>query len=357
MQKKVALVATATIDFIFYSLTTLVSGYEEGEYHSYNIFILDAAHEVETKIKEIVQNKYDWISLIFPSDLISLDQEHFLKTFSYYNKGEVANLSKYFAIKHVCETQDIDFCAFIDSDMLIYDGLYKEILKIQDNAVYLTPHILGPTTSDNDHEIMVHGWINAGFMVYNKNNEQALVILDWLISRISQRGFFAPEYSLSCDQTWVSALPVIFKDHIEMSSNPGVNVAYWNLFNRKLNKRDDDGIYTNDTPLLLFHFSGYDFKDKKKLSRHASYLIGNDRNLQELCFEYERRVDEERQLHQSLSKLKGMKCSSERLLSRINKLQQYNPEVDIFKTSLKPGIFSRMGSIIDTVIRKARSIL
>lgn len=352
MKKQIALVATATIDFIYYSLTTLVSGYEKGEFDSYHIFVLDGHEDIADEVKETVHSKYSWINLIFPEDLANRSQESYLEVFNYYSKGEVANLSKYYALKHILENQAIDLCVFVDSDMLIYEGIREEILKIEDSAVYLTPHMLEPTTSENDHEVMVHGWINAGFMVYNGHNKQSFVILDWLISRISERGYLAPQYSLSCDQTWVSALPVMFFNDIKMSCNEGINVAYWNLFNSRRLIKFNSKVHVNESPLLLFHFSGYDFENKQKLSKHASYMVEKGTVLSDICEEYERRVAAEKKIHQRLMKFDGLKCSSARLLTRIKIGQRYNAGVDIYKTTLRPGIFSRFGGLADAVIKK-----
>jgi hypothetical protein len=73
---------------------------------------------------------------------------------------------------------------------------------------------------------------------------------------------------LHTDQKWADYVPVYFRDEVEIVAHDGLNVAHWNLDERRL-ARVDDSYVVNGRPLLLFHFSGFDFKGTL-LSRHVS---------------------------------------------------------------------------------------
>ena len=75
---------------------------------------------------------------------------------------------------------------------------------------------------------------------------------------------------LFTDQLWVNFAPVYFKDDIHVITEPGYNVAYWNLDERDL--EESGGKYVVKTsegasgPLIFFHYSGYKFAEDSKIS-------------------------------------------------------------------------------------------
>ena len=59
-------------------------------------------------------------------------------------------------------------------------------------------------------------------------------ILNWLISRVSNKGFMVPEIGLYCDQRWLSLASQIFSESILVSKDPSLNIGYWNLKEREI---------------------------------------------------------------------------------------------------------------------------
>ena len=62
---------------------------------------------------------------------------------------------------------------------------------------------------------------------------------------------------------------------VRILKDKSLNVAYWNLHERTLRRRD--GIYTvDDQPLSFFHFSGFNPRTPERLSKHQSRHRAND---------------------------------------------------------------------------------
>jgi hypothetical protein len=68
------------------------------------------------------------------------------------------------------------------------------------------------------------------------------------------------------DQNWLNFVPLFF-NNVQVLRHPGCNVAYWNLHERRVEKKDNDYI-VNEEPLIFFHFSGYSMHQPQKISKH-----------------------------------------------------------------------------------------
>ena len=56
--------------------------------------------------------------------------------------------------------------------------------------------------------------------------------------------------------------------------SPGVNLAYWNIANHKVTRRDD-AIWADEAKLVFFHYSGV-FEDANRVWRTKNYEPGQD---------------------------------------------------------------------------------
>jgi hypothetical protein len=335
---------------------TLKSAYHNGSFQSFYVFVADASSDVVDELRSILKNDTPWLSLFGPEDL-GLEQSIFMQVFSYFNRFEISNLAKYVGLSYVLSNNSSDdVCVFVDSDTLFFGDVCPLIRGMGDKAVYLTPQLLEPTSSETEHDVMTHGWINAGFMAFNLKHERTAEILEWLIDRISKRGHLAPHLGLSCDQTWVSALPILFRDSVLVSEYKGLNVAYWNLNKRPLKRSIDNEILAGEVPLIMFHFSGFDESDPKILSKHANVSIEIDSILGELCNVYREDLHNGQKIREHVNNLKPLSCSNSSLESRIQICSTHH-KIDIYKTMVRPGVFSKMGSLIDSILRKFKVFL
>jgi glycosyltransferase involved in cell wall biosynthesis len=92
---------------------------------------------------------------------------------------------------------------------------------------------------------------------------------------------------LFTDQRWIDLVPGYFSPFI--LTDPGYNVAYWNLDSRKLTGTDDEW-RVDGGPLRFFHFSGYRPETPWLLSKHipnnARVLLSENDALRALCDAY-----------------------------------------------------------------------
>ena len=71
------------------------------------------------------------------------------------------------------------------------------------------------------------------------------------------------------DQLWVNLAPVFF-DRVKVSRDPGLNVAYWNLHERNVSRKNDAFFINDKFPLAFYHFSSYRLADPTQLSRYQN---------------------------------------------------------------------------------------
>jgi hypothetical protein len=259
--------------------------------------------------------------------------------------------AKYVAVAHVLRTGSGDICIYSDADILVLRELRDAIEDIGDKAILLTPHQLGPSTDSGEHQYLCHGWVNGGFFCIRREHDQTDRLLDWLIHRISRRGFHAPQYGLSGDQTWLSSLPFVFHDLTKVSQRHDLNVAYWNLEERKLDS-GSAGTLVNGTPLSFFHFSGFDPKEPSLPSKNSDIKVSQVSALGDLCREYKQANDAMASLRARLGGLPVLECSKAPLQQRIL-LGSMKNGLNIAAPSIRPGLFTRVGHRIDFLLSRA----
>jgi hypothetical protein len=346
----ISLLAAVTIDYVPQALISLKSARNTCSFSSYYIFVADALSINVEEIRVALGEDSSWVKLFGPEEL-EVEKQKYLQIFNYYNRFEISQLAKYVGVSYVLNNSIDDVCVFVDSDTLFIDDVCPVIEEIEEKAVYLTPHLLEPSTDDNEHEVMIHGWINTGFSAFNRKHEQTQDILEWIIDRISRRAFLAPHLGLSGDQTWVSALPVLFHKAVAISTYDGLNVAYWNIDKRLMKGSLDSGILVNDVPLVMFHFSGFSESNPQFLSKHTGIQLEAGSLLDELCQNYLSEIKSVESLKIDIKGIEAMPCAKGSLQTRI-KTCSLEHNINIYKAMVRPGIFNRLGSIADALLRK-----
>ncbi len=212
----------------------------------------------------------------------------------YYNAFELCCALKSILLKHVLFTEGYDKAVVLDPDTMCYAPFDEVWSTLDTTDIALTPHTNSPMPEDgevpDDLEFVTAGFINGGFMAARKGQSTA-VCIDWMIKKISEFGFFAPQYNFYADQTWMSCLPWYFPESVSVIRHAGMNAAYWNLHERKL-KREDGDHYCNDKRLIFFHYSGFDQKRSTQLTKHSRRTYSPDTNtiLLSLLGDYDARL-------------------------------------------------------------------
>jgi hypothetical protein len=156
--------------------------------------------------------------------------------------------------------------AYVDPDIQFFAQIADIFAQAAEHSIVLTPHVLTPHPRDGkDHAetvIMRSGIFNLGFIAVGGG---AMRFLNWWHERLQTDAIVDLEAGLFADQRWIDWVPSLFP--YVQNSDPGLNVAYWNLHERTLTVRD--GVwFVNGQPLRFMHFSGYDPELPWMLSKH-----------------------------------------------------------------------------------------
>ena len=147
---------------------------------------------------------------------------------------------------------------FLDPDSLVMSSLDDIIDIVSNNSLTLTPHILNfveENTIENFDKILLNsGMYNAGFIGLSQSKE-TVDFLKWWESRTLERGLLFPTSGLHFDQRWLDLAPGFFKK-ICILRDPGLNVGYFNLANRRIEIENGE-YFINGSKLKLIHFSGF----------------------------------------------------------------------------------------------------
>lgn len=169
---------------------------------------------------------------------------------------------------HLQLLKEYDVVVYADSDILFMD-------KIKDDydQMAFTPHLINPHNITDKVRYIIGGFINIGFYVLPKTPD-TIKWLEFLVS-VSNKQIpgvnFNPLGRRYWQQTIYQFLPWMgLKYHL--IDDPGVNVAYWNLCERKVSYRDGK-YFIGEKPMIFYHFSG--MLDDRVLSRYDRSPVPN----------------------------------------------------------------------------------
>ncbi|WP_243311422.1 glycosyltransferase [Fundidesulfovibrio agrisoli] len=187
-----------------------------------------------------------------------------------YNVTEFNTALKPWAMLRLLD-MGYDAAVYLDPDIRFYSGLEPLLSPLERADLLLTPHIAKPCDCDGVfptvRDCLHAGQFNLGFMALRRS-QQTLDFLRWWSGRLREHCLQEPGYAYFVDQLWASQAPS-FVDKVEVLRGPGLNAAYWNLFQREL-ARTGDGWTADGESLTFFHFSGYDPARPERLSRYSA---------------------------------------------------------------------------------------
>ena len=160
-----------------------------------------------------------------------------------------------------------DSVVYTDSDTDIHGSLNYVAELAAGNGIALSPHLLRPTPLDgrspSELELSPYGICNSGFIAVGSGG---LPFLDWWTDRVEWDCLLAEVGGFHADQRWLDWVPLYFEHAVIRDA--GVNVAGWNLHERRLDY--SDGQFTvNGSPLRTFHFAGFDPLRPERMSQYA----------------------------------------------------------------------------------------
>ncbi|HEV2426900.1 MAG TPA: hypothetical protein VGS61_01635, partial [Acidimicrobiales bacterium] len=178
---------------------------------------------------------------------------------------------------------------YLDPDVQVFSDFTG--LLDADADVALTPHFLSDIPVDghrpSTNDVLLAGFYNLGFCSVGPTSRS---FLDWWSRRLQfdcrnahLKGYFT-------DQKILDLAPL--KARVQTVLDPGCNVAYWNLHERRVVPDGEGWAVAHQgslSPLHFFHFSGFPSDSGSSLSIHASRKVVGDEVPRAFATQYERR--------------------------------------------------------------------
>ena len=148
---------------------------------------------------------------------------------------------------------------YLDPDVEVFSVLDSVWEELEEYEVVVTPHYFQPVLDGckpDDIELLKFGAFNLGFIAVS-NKPNSISFLQWWSARCLEFGYYEPQSGFGVDQKWVTLAPSFFKG-FKVSFDPGLNVAFWNLHERKITNIDGQLMVNGEHKLKFVHFSSFD---------------------------------------------------------------------------------------------------
>ncbi len=185
---------------------------------------------------------------------------------------------------------------YLDPDIYCFKSLDHIVYTLDEYNAVLTPHLTVPINDDpskfvvHEKEMLNHGIYNLGFTAI-KNNEEGQKMVNWWAERLEKQCFHNLCQGLFVDQLWCNLMPIYF-DKVKIDKHLGLNMAYWNLYERTLSKKDGHYFVNENTPLIFFHFSNFNPHISHNIAQKQNrYTLENRPDLVELYDFYTEKVE------------------------------------------------------------------
>jgi len=147
---------------------------------------------------------------------------------------------------------------YIDPDIRLYSNINHLNNLLDTYDIVLTPNLTEMPAEVDLGELasLRHGLFNLGFIGV-KYSDEGLQFVDWWKKRLRNHCLIDKPRGIFVDQKWVDIAVLFFKG-LHIASHKGLNMAWWNLSERKLIESKGK-YYVNDISeeLIFFHFSGF----------------------------------------------------------------------------------------------------
>jgi SAM-dependent methyltransferase/glycosyltransferase involved in cell wall biosynthesis len=226
-----------------------------------------------------------------PFEVIRPEQvgfERFEGMAAMYDVTELATAVKPLFLRYLL-ARDRAPLAYFDPDIRFFDAIDEIARLTESHGVVLTPHAaLRPVPRDDkkptELDLLASGTYNLGFIALAPG-EDADLLLRWWWERLRFDCVIEHAMGVFVDQRWFDLVNSVVSG-FHVVRDPGVNVAYWNLHERVV-ERIGDGYTVNGQPLRFFHFSGFDPARPFALSKHQTRVrLPDEPVVASLCEKY-----------------------------------------------------------------------
>jgi glycosyltransferase involved in cell wall biosynthesis len=209
-----------------------------------------------------------------------------------YDVGELASAVKPWLLRHLLE-RDRQLIAYFDPDIRFFDEIDEIAQFAAEEKLVLTPHVIHePLPADgfepSERTLLASGTVDLAFIAMAPGTAAERMLSWW-----SEPARFGDSIEDGTDARIDERrfdLASSVAPHLHVLRDPGANVSYWNLHERKLER--EGGRYTvNGRPLRFFHFSGFDPARPFTLSKHQTRVrLPDDPVLAKICDGYVARL-------------------------------------------------------------------
>jgi glycosyltransferase involved in cell wall biosynthesis len=186
-----------------------------------------------------------------------------------YSILEASTAVKPYLLRHLFRAYGIHKLLYLDPDILLLGSLDSLSSCLSDCSILLTPHLTTPLPNDGrsptDHSILQAGIYNLGFLGL-RDSKPSRNLLDWWCEKLYHECIVSFERNLFVDQRWMDLVPGLF-DGVRICRDPGYNIAYWNLHERRVTSKNGKFI-VNGNAAYFFHFSGFNPDEPQNVSKY-----------------------------------------------------------------------------------------
>lgn len=173
-------------------------------------------------------------------------------------------LLKPIGAKHLLQHLSLSRVVYLDADTLLLSRPNALAAALHQHDIVLTPHLVNTQEyPEVDLNTMRSGAFNAGVFAIKKS-AQGLAFLNWWSVNMMDPAKMS--YDWNYDQGWLNLAPTSFPD-LHVLRDPGCNVAFWNLHERKITS----GALplqpvADEMPVSVFHFSFFEWRTPDRLA-------------------------------------------------------------------------------------------
>lgn len=212
--------------------------------------------------------------------------EGYLRCAFKYNIIELNTALKPFAALRLLER--FERVIYLDPDVCVYAPLTSVHEALEHASVVLTPHALSPFSGDgrpDDQDLLRFGAYNLGFFAVRADDD-GRALMRWWDRQCRDRCFYEPQSGLGVDQKWMDLAPSFFKG-VHILRDPALNVAFWNLHERRLERVDGQWQVNGEAPLRFIHFSSFVESDLTAIAgKQTRYEPGSRKDFAEAALTY-----------------------------------------------------------------------
>lgn len=308
----------------------------------------------------LFDKKRDLISLEHLVDIIWVEEmgcENLKQLAFKYNIIEFSTSLKPYITMFLLE--QYDKVIFLDPDTYLYDNVDVIVNLLDSEDIVVTPHYVTPQKRGaelykNDIGLMRFGSFNLGFFAIRKSDE-SLRFLKWWDERCQDLCFLETQFGLATDQKWVSIAPCLFPS-LHICFHLGINVAFWNMHERKITSRDMSKkfVINNTFDLILFHYSSFSESEPLILTpKPFGYDISNETSLHEVIKIYSTSLEKYKILLKDVDKQysydflsDGLYVSPTLRLAYASMLDEFPKDVDPFDAKGLIGHFAKKNYLL-----------